>query len=49
MKRPERKSIPCLQARIPEINEIQPAIPKRTDVRFDLSKQDGDEAVLIEE
>ena len=38
MKRPKWEAIPCSQAWIPVINEIQPAIFQRTDVRFDLSK-----------
>ena len=38
MKRPKRELIPCPQARIPVINEIQPAIFQRTAVGFDLSK-----------
>jgi hypothetical protein len=38
MQRPERKPIPCPQARVPVINEIQPAVPKRTAVGFDVAK-----------
>jgi hypothetical protein len=37
---PNRKLIPYLQARIPVIDEIQPAIPQRTAVRFDLCKSE---------
>jgi hypothetical protein len=38
VKRPKRKLIPCPQARIPVINEIQPAVLQRTAVGFDLAK-----------
>jgi hypothetical protein len=41
MQRPKRELISCPQTRIPVINEIQPAIFERTDVRFDLAKQEG--------
>ncbi len=40
MERPKRKRIPFVQPRIPVINEIQPAILKRADVGFDLSKSE---------
>ena len=40
MQRPKRELIPRLQAGIPVINEIQPAIFQRTAVGFDLSKQE---------
>src|SRR5258708_33718933 len=40
LERSKRKLIPFVQPRMPVINEIQPAILKRPDVGFDLSKSE---------
>jgi len=47
VKRPKRELIPCLQARVQVINEIQPAILQRTGVGFDLSKSERVERAAV--
>ena len=47
MKRPKRELIPCPQARIPVIDEIQPSVFQRTAVRLNLSESDSVERAAV--